>query len=116
MTIMRDAWIPPTDLDSECLALCLALNKLNGIDTVESCSGHGQQPFHVWFTTQQLSALPPLLYWFAGCHCGFYKWTVQARTDCAMSPVYFMIEGPAGAFDQADYIARLIEAYTAEQQ
>lgn len=35
---------------------------------------------------------------------------VVAQTDCAMSPVAFMAEGPVGAYEDADHIAGLIRA------
>jgi len=59
----------------------------------------------------RLEDLPDLLYWFDGCHCGFYGWCVIARTDCGRSPVNFMIEGPQGpeGFEEAIKIAELIE-------
>jgi hypothetical protein len=36
-------------IDKECLNLCLAMNRLPGIFTFESCCGHGKSPFHIWF-------------------------------------------------------------------
>ena len=98
----------PAGMDTECIALCEALNKLPGIMTVESCCGHGKQPYHVWFQAADLEALPQVCYWFDGCHSGEYGWRVIAQTDCGMSPVSFMIEGSAGAFDAAVNIAELM--------
>lgn len=101
---------PPVDMDPECVLLCTAMNTMPGIRTVESCCGHGREdePYRIWFEAADLASLPPLLYWFMGCHCGFYGWRVMAKTDCAASPVYFMVEGPVGAFSEADEIAALI--------
>ena len=36
-------------MDNECIKLCEALNKLEGIETVESCCGHGKGDYHIWF-------------------------------------------------------------------
>jgi len=39
-----------SNFDSAVINLCLAMNKLPGIETLESCCGHGKSPFHIWFT------------------------------------------------------------------
>jgi len=101
-------WKPPEDIDPECVPLCAAMNRVPGIQTIESCCGHGKDPFRVWFVATSLDRLPDLLYWFDGCHSGFYDWKVTVATDCAKSPVHFKVEGPAGAFSEADSIAALI--------
>ena len=36
-------------MDSEVVALCDALNRIPGFETVESCCGHGDRTFCVWF-------------------------------------------------------------------
>lgn len=52
-------WIPPSDLDKECLELCVAMNKLPGIRTTNSCCGHGDQPEYAQRENQkELSAIP----------------------------------------------------------
>ena len=96
----------PKDMDRECVALCEALNYLAGIRTIESCCGHGEHPFRVWFKTENLEALPEALYYFDRCHSGVPGWSVHATTDCGMSPVTFMVEGPLGDYDGANTIAR----------
>jgi len=58
---MSDGWKPPADLDPECRLLCEAMNAVPGIRTVESCSGHGDTPFRVYFLADSLDALPELL-------------------------------------------------------
>ncbi len=95
-------------MDVECVALCDALNGVPGVRTISSCCGHGREPYRIWVTVESLEALPPMLYWFDGCHCGHYGWRVLARTDCAMGPAVFRIEGPIGAYAQAGEIAELI--------
>ena len=104
---------PPPDMDPECVELCRAMNALPGITTTESCSGHGEFPYRVFFHADNLRCLPALLYWFDGCHCGFYGWQVTVATDCAMSPVYFCVEGPTGdaAYSESKEIAQLIVDY-----
>lgn len=97
-------------MDKECVQLCNAINLIKGITTHNSCCGHNKDEYHIWFMAKTLKSLPELLYWFDGCHCGFYDWRVIINTDCAMSPVAFMVEGPIGiqAYEQANEIARFI--------
>ena len=102
-------WVIPLGMDIECVPICKAMNKVPGILTVESCCGHGKTPFHIWFEAKSLTALPALLYWFNSCHCGFSGWSVQVTTDCGCSSVTFMVEGPVGAYKEANHIAKLIE-------
>ena len=98
-------------MDKECRNLCDAINTFSGIETTESCCGHGKYPYNIWFKAKDLKSLPPLLYWFDSCHCGFYGWEIIARTDCGCSPVIFMIEGGIGeaAYKEAEKIAQLIK-------
>lgn len=102
-------------MDVECISLCDAVNKLQGLRTISSCCGHNKDPFSIWFIAEDLKHLPPLLYYLSSCHCGFWGWRVLVTTDCAMSPVNFKIEGNIGAYDEANKIAQLIEKYIAEQ-
>ena len=98
-------------IDPECLALVQAMNTVPGIRTVESCCGHGQTAFRIWFKPDNLECLPDLLYWFSACHSGCAGWSVKVETDCARSPVSFFVEGPIGdqGFSDADEIAKLIK-------
>lgn len=34
-----------SDFDPECVNICKAVNRLNGIFTIESCCEHNNQPF-----------------------------------------------------------------------
>lgn len=45
------------DMDEECRSLCDALNSVKGIQTSESCCGHGERPFHVWFKVTDMKGL-----------------------------------------------------------
>jgi len=104
-------WVPPADIDPEVVTLCQAMNRVPGITTTESCCGHGRQPFAIWFSPASLDVLPGLLYWFDRCHSGFGGWRVIVYTDCAADHATFMLEGPAGAYEQADAIAGLLSAH-----
>ena len=105
-------------MDEEVIALCSAMNTVKGIETIESCCGHGERPFHIWFWADDLECLPGLLYWFDGYNSGCYGWQVIVHTDCAMSPVTFMVEGPVGeqAYDDAWQIAKRIKDWINESK
>ena len=97
-------------MDKECIKLCNAMNSLPGIHTIESCCGHNKTPYRIWFWTKNLKTLPRLLYYFDRCHCDFCNWKVLVTTDCGMSPVTFLIEGPIGnqAYSESKKIAELL--------
>ena len=83
----------PADMDGECLALCQAINSIDGLETIQSCCGHGEKPFRIWFRCKDLNCLPKLLYFIDRCHVSLGKsWKCFATTDCAMSPVIFVLE------------------------
>lgn len=97
-------------MDKECVVLCDAINLFAPeIRTVESCCGHGERSYKIWLhvTDSGLAKLPSVLYWIDTCHSGRPGWTCKVYTDCGMSPVTFMIEGPTGqqAYDDARHIA-----------
>lgn len=101
-------WVPPDGIDQECVELCMAMNSLPGIETTESCCGHGKTPFHVFFRPEALEALPELLYWIKACHSGVYGWDVEVYTDCSGETPFFVLRGPVGDFEGANTIARAI--------
>lgn len=103
----------PNDMDQECVKLCEAMNSLPGIQTTESCCGHERDNFCIFFSASNLADLPRLLYWFDSCHCGYGGWRVEAFTDCAMSPVSFVVIGPVGpmSYSESESIAKLMVEY-----
>lgn len=102
------------EMDKECIALCEAMNRFKGIQTTESCCGHGKSNYHIFFNAENLECLPPLLYYFAGCHCGFYNWNIIIETG-TMNPVYFVAEGPVSAYNEAESIAKLLNEHIDKQ-
>lgn len=97
-------------MDKECERLCNAMNLYPGIETYESCCGHGDRSFCIWFTAESLDVLPNLIYWFVACHSGC-NWPVCVKTDCTAAPATFFVEGPVGekAYEQAEIIAECLE-------
>lgn len=50
----------PVDVDCECVSICNTLNRLPDVETFESCSGHGEHPFSVWFKCTNIDTLSRL--------------------------------------------------------
>ena len=95
---MKNApWQPPQDIDRECIALCQAINRFPGLHTTESCCGHGERPYLMFFRPDSFDAMLPLLYYIDKCHIGVEgNWIVRAYTDCAADQSRFVLEGPVG--------------------
>lgn len=104
-------------MDAECISICDAINSIPGLCTAESCCGHGEWPFKVYFMCESLEHLPVLLYYCNPCHVGF-RWWCRVKTDCAMSPVVFVLESEAVgevAYREAGVIAEEIMGYLVEE-
>jgi hypothetical protein len=91
-------------MDPECMALCDALNALPGISTFESCCGHGEHPFRIWFFAERVSDLKPAIeHW----HHLDYEWRIEvAHVDCPYR-VVFMLEGPARPTAGDELVSRI---------
>ena len=79
------------NMDKECIALCNAINKIPGLRTIESCCGHGEREYRIWFVVEFPQFFPILLYYIDPCHVGF-RWPVTVQTDCAMSPMTYCLQ------------------------
>src|SRR5262245_11443287 len=109
---MKALWQPPPDLDKECRALCVALNKLPGVHTISSCCGHGRRPYWIFFVVSRLDALVSIAYEARHAtrdDCHHDDWRVVAYTDCARAPIGFRLEGPPGDYAGAERMAESIE-------
>ncbi len=74
-------------LDAECIDLCVALNGLDGIETFESCCGHGKNYFVIWFFAHEQKYLPLILHIVDG-----FNWHCEVRTNYDVSNMYYLIE------------------------
>jgi hypothetical protein len=54
------------DIDKECIDLCEAINRYNGLRTVESCSGHGDNIFRIFLHVDDVESLAPMLFYLDG--------------------------------------------------
>jgi len=105
-------------MDKECVDLCDAINMIPGLRTFESCCGHGNQPFRIWFAVEDIDNLPKLLYFCDSCHVGF-NWDCIVTTDCGMSPVHFRIESRSKgeeAYEEAKTISFEVRQFLAENE
>lgn len=100
------------DMDKECVALCNAINALEGLRTVESCCGHDKKPFRIYFTAEHLRQLPILLYHCDPYYMGF-RWKIKFQ-DGGLSPVILVLQSGAigpEAEAQAQIIAERVMAH-----
>jgi hypothetical protein len=75
-------------MDRECIGLCDALNELPGIKTSESCCGHGERPFQVWFFAETVTALVPIM------KALDHHWRVLVTHVDLPYRIAFLLEGP----------------------
>ncbi|KKL56769.1 hypothetical protein LCGC14_2242080 [marine sediment metagenome] len=112
-----------TRIDPECVNLCVALNTLNGITTQESCCGHGDDPFRIWFVSDTIESLASLMEILAktGKHNVTSPWTVTVIIEYwshkrRAHPVVLLLEGPVGGYKEAEDVATLILEHCNEQK
>lgn len=99
-------------MDSECVVICDAINRIPHVRTVESCCGHGDFPFSVYLQTDDMRYLAIVLFYAQG-----QGWNMRLRTDCSMQPPYIVldsVEVGAEAYRQADVIGYDINAFMSD--
>jgi hypothetical protein len=103
------------DLDPECLQLCLALNRLDDIQTTCSCCGHGKQKFSVWFQVSNLNSKSILL--LSKLLCGykyFFQFDLQIHHNDTFETIGFCIKSKTTdvkSFILANQLAQTINDY-----
>jgi hypothetical protein len=95
-------------MDPQCIPLCDAINRIHGIETFESCCGHGERKFVIFFLARSFKWLALLDYCVAVCHSGVCGWQVISFTDCSAAPNRFLLEGPTGDYTGANQITKTI--------
>lgn len=115
-------WVPPSNLDPECIKICTALNELPGIRTFESCCGHGEHGFWIWFEITDPKALGLLT--LSRCLCNRYGrvlagdvkgWRAVLDHFDLCPRLCFLLEGPMGDYKGADELAEEIFDYTRDR-
>jgi hypothetical protein len=82
----------PKDIDPHCVHLCDAINSIPGLETYESCSGHGKDPMRIWFTVSKLHNMYVLLRSIDYRYVGLDGWLCNAQdTDLTNRPVVFCL-------------------------
>lgn len=110
-------------MDRECVEICEAINRNRGVKTVESCCGHGNEPFCIWIkitdecsyfdheTDSHTNEFARLLWTLDKCHNGVCSWACYAYTDCAGDTVSWRIESESKgekAYEEATAISKLM--------
>jgi len=90
----------PVLLDKEVVPLVGALNGMKGIVTVESCCGHGKDPFYIWFYAESVDTVRPL-FEFVSTRRG---WRI------IFQDYIFCLKGPKGerAYRESEQLAAAI--------
>jgi hypothetical protein len=105
-------------MDEDCLDLCNAMNALPGIETTESCCGHGGlgSPFRIWFKVKKdeqdglffLTRCVDRRYWKYG-----YLWKIELCVgdmfDGTLPISYILSSGPIVGEDAYMQAESLVE-------
>lgn len=106
----------PDDMDSEIIELCDAINCIPGIETSDSCCGHGKNPVSVFIDISD----PVGMFFLARCTSRRYwkyghKWSLKADVSDAMKgdmpPVYLYLSSESvgeEAYGEADSLVKNI--------
>ena len=129
-------WVAPVDMDLECKRLCIALNGLPGIETDESCCGHGAEPYRIWFSVTDYTRRGFLFLSRLMCtrYYNFPEWQVTLQHSDSIGftrkggwkQVNYLLEGPPGGytfdgkpeagFAEAERMAEIIERHISRKE
>ena len=102
------------DMDKECVPLCDAINAIPGLETSESCSGHGKAPFSIFLRTRSLRNLYVLFRVLDRRYVGklyeVWAWRCEGTiSDMEDDPVHFHVTSHSHigelAYEQSNVIA-----------
>lgn len=111
-------WENPPRIDPECIKICTALNELPGIRTFESCCGHGEHGFWVWF--EVTNPIEKGLLILSRCLYNRQDRVPTGDSQGWRAVLYhfdrcprlcFLLEGPTGDYAGADGLAEEISKY-----
>lgn len=129
-------WEPPKDIDLECKRLCIALNALPGIETEESCCGHGEEMYRVWFRVTDYTRRGFLLLsrLMSRNYYNFPEWQITLdhsditgfTRNGGWHQIMYLLEGPPGqytwdgkpegGFADAERMAEIIERHISRKE
>lgn len=88
-------------MDPEVIDLCDAINSLPGLETIESCCGHGASPFSIWFRVKDskeglffLTRCIDRRYWENGYLWGIELYVGDMFKDNHLPITYHLHSGP----------------------
>jgi len=95
-------------LDKEVVPLVAAMNAMEGIVTVESCCGHAEDPFRIWFYAESVNAVRPL-FEFVSTRRG-WRITFEEHNTERDRDYIFCLKGPKGerAYRESEQLAAAI--------
>jgi len=105
-------------MDKECVPLCDALNALPGIRTIESCCGHGQHSFRVYFLVDGTNSMQGLFfltrcvdrrYWEYGGSWDITLSVADVVHDGILPTVFCLSSGTAKGQEAYDQVSSLID-------
>lgn len=102
-------------LDSECVSLCEAINRLPHVYTVESCCGHGRDPYMIWCRVDSLEGMQLLGRLTCRRHgCSTVLEFVVDHGTCDYEPgvAWVILRGPPGkaSYEAAQQLADHIKS------
>lgn len=107
-----------TEIDIEIKPLIKALNKLDGIKTMCSCSGHNKEPITIFFKTNSINALNKILWAGAYRYWNFQAgWEIKVAyndPDCNSNELDLLLESKdigEEAYKHADILVEGINNY-----
>jgi hypothetical protein len=116
MKVFRNHYLYDGFMDDDVLELCNAMNALPGIETTESCCGHGCEPFSIYFKVKKdeqdglffLTRCVDRRYWKYG-----YLWKIELCVgdmyDGTLPITYILSSGPIVGEDAYTQAHDLVE-------
>jgi len=94
------------EIDSEARMLILAMNKLPGIRTFESCWGHGRDQFRVWFAAETPDDVAILINVIETCEWPQgERWTIEPWQDFPGQYILRSTDTTSATYGQSRMIA-----------
>lgn len=94
------------EMDSEVRMLVLAMNKLPGIQTFESCWGHGRDQFRIWFSAETPDDVAALINVVETCEWPQgERWTVMPWQDFPGQYILRSADTTSATYGQSRMIA-----------